>query len=301
MKIYEQIPELKSTAVALGCFDGIHLGHRAVIEKLSLPEYKNLNKAVFSFSDAPIFKEGAESLASFNDKCELLSELGISKLIFPSFNSIKDYSPKEFFTDILIRKLDARLLACGENYRFGKRAAGNSTMLSKLCEENGIECIIVPPVTYRGKIISSSRIREALSKGDVKSASRMLGRQFSYRLRVVHGRQLGRQLGTPTINQYFPENFIIPAFGVYASITEIDGLKYPSVTNIGVKPTVGSSIPLSETWIIGYSGDLYGQHIRVTLVSYMRNECKFSSIDTLKQAIQSDGANSVSLTKKYLK
>ncbi|MBQ1440567.1 MAG: hypothetical protein IIZ08_01445 [Clostridia bacterium] len=96
MKIYEQIPELKSTAVALGCFDGIHLGHRAVIEKLSLPEYKNLNKAVFSFSDAPIFKEGAESLASFNDKCELLSEMGISKLIFPSFNSIKDYSPKEF-------------------------------------------------------------------------------------------------------------------------------------------------------------------------------------------------------------
>ena len=301
MKLYHQIPELKSTAIALGCFDGIHLGHRAVIEKLNLPEYEKLEKAVFSFADAPSFKKGAESISSFDDKCEILSSLGVSKLILPSFDSVRDYSPESFFSDILIKRLDARLLVCGENYRFGRCAAGDSGLLRQLCEEKGIDCIVVPSVKYGGEMISSSRIRDALSNGDVESASAMLGRQFSYRFEVVHGRQLGRQLGTPTINQYFPEDFLIPAYGVYASITEVGGKRYPSVTNIGIKPTVQTNIPLSETWIIGLNDDLYGQFVRVSLVRYMRNERKFSSIDELKQAIHKDREKSISLTADYLK
>lgn len=302
MNIYSQIPELKSTAVALGCFDGIHLGHKAVIEMLNLPGFKNLNKAVFSFSDAPAFKKGAESIASFDDKCEILSEMGVRELILPSFDSVRDYSPEVFFSEILINRLDARLLVCGENYRFGRRATGDCGLLRKLCAEQGIDCIVVPSVMYGGKMISSSRIRAALTCGDIKSATDMLGRQFSYCFEVVHGRKLGRLLGTPTINQFFPKNYLIPAYGVYASITDIDGRKYPSVTNIGIKPTVGSDEPLSETWIIGYDGgDLYGKFIRVSLVGYMRKECKFSSIDALKLAIHSDGVMSVSLTSQFLK
>ena len=208
MNIYNQIPELKSTAVALGCFDGIHLGHQAVIARLNLPEYQNLVKCVFSFSDVPEFKKGAEQIASFDDKCGILSQAGISELILPSFESVKDYPPDVFFRDILVNRLHSRLLVCGENYRFGKFAAGDSNRLKELCAKQGIGCIVVPSVTYRGEIISSSRIRTALENGDVQSASEMLGRQFSYNLEVVHGRKLGRQLGTPTINQYFPKGCV---------------------------------------------------------------------------------------------
>ena len=300
MNIYNQIPALKATAIALGCFDGIHLGHRAVIDKLNTPEAESLDKAVFSFADGPAFKKGAESIALFDDKCSILNEMGVSELILPSFDSVKDYPPKAFFRNILIKKLDARLLVCGENYRFGQYAAGDADMLRELCEAQGIGCIVVPSVMYGGEIISSSRIRSALTKGDVQAAAKMLGRQFSYCLEVVHGRKLGRQLGTPTINQYFPEDFLIPAFGVYASVTEVDGTRYPSVTNIGVKPTVGSNKPLSETWIIGCNEDLYGQFIRVSLISYMRKEFKFSSIEILKQAIHDDSIKSISLTADYL-
>ncbi|MBQ9901348.1 MAG: riboflavin biosynthesis protein RibF [Clostridia bacterium] len=301
MNIYNRIPELKSTAIALGCFDGIHIGHQAVIKALRQPDCETLDQAVFSFSDAPAFKKGAELIASYEDKCDILSEMGIEALILPAFDSVRDYSPEAFFRKILIGKLDARLLACGENYRFGKYAAGDSGMLRRLCEEQGIGCVVVPSVLYGDEPVSSSRIRAALGAGDVQTAAKMLGRLFSYRLEVVNGRKLGRRLGTPTINQVFPADFLIPAYGVYASVTEVEGVRYPSVTNIGVKPTVGAEAPLSETWIIGYNGDLYGRFVRVSLVSFMRRECKFPSIDALKQAIHSDSIKSVGLTRDYLK
>ncbi len=300
MIIYNQIPVLKNTAIALGCFDGIHIGHQAVIDALHSRQADRLDKAVFSFSDNLSFKKGAEHIASFEDKCEILSEMGIGELILPSFASVKDDSPESFFEEILIGRLDAKILACGENYRFGKRASGDCDLLRKMCEDRGIQCIVVPYVMHNGEIVSSSRIREALKKGNVEDAAAMLGRPFSYCFEVRHGRKLGRQLGTPTINQHFPEGFLIPAYGVYASVTGIDGQNYPSVTNIGVKPTVGSAAPLSETWIIGYNGDLYGRNIRVSLISFMRGERRFDSIDALKEAIHSDSVKSVSLTRKFL-
>ncbi len=300
MNVYNQIPELKQTAIALGCFDGIHLGHKAVIEKLNSRQADSLHKTVLSFSDEVVIKKGAEQIASFDDKCKILSEMGVTELILPSFESLRDYSPEAFFNEILIDRLAAGLLICGENYRFGRYASGDSALLRELCSDSGTECIVVPPVKYEGEVISSSRIRAALSSGRAEDAAGMLGRPFSYCFEVVHGRKLGRQLGTPTINQYFPDYFLIPAYGVYASVTEIDGKKYASVTNIGVKPTVGSQKPLSETWIPDFSGDLYGKHIRVSLISYMRKECKFDSIEQLKNAIRQDGVKSKSLTQYHL-
>lgn len=300
MKIYRQVPRLHKTAIALGCFDGIHLGHQAVIEKLHDPLADGLDKCVFSFSDDIPFKSGAAHIASFDDKCEILSGMGVAELILPSFDSMKEYTPELFFHEILLNRLDAKLVVCGDNYRFGKNAAGDSSLLRHFCRESGTECLVVPSVCYEGKSISSSRIREALGNGDVQAAASMLGRHFSYCLEVVHGCELGRQLGTPTINQFFPGEFLIPAYGVYASVTEVDGVRYPSVTNIGVKPTVGSSGPLSETWIIGYRGDLYGRRIRVSLIEYMRGECKFDSIEQLKEAIHRDGATAEQYTSDWL-
>ncbi len=298
MKLYHDIPFLRNTAVALGCFDGVHLGHQAVIHAT---DDVALSKTVFSFSDDASYKEGASHLATFEDKCCMLEAMGVEHLIVPPFVSVKAYSPERFFREILIGQLGARRVACGENYHFGQYAAGTAETMQALCREHQIDCRVVAPVVYRDEIISSSRIRRALADGAVDEAGAMLGRLFGYCFEVVHGRQLGRTLGTPTLNQYFPAHFLIPRYGVYASVTEWNGQCYHSVTNIGVKPTVGSPMPLSETWVPDFSGDLYGQSVRVNLVKYMRDECKFDSIEQLKQAILQDGANSKRLTAAYMR
>lgn len=300
MIIYEKIPKLKNTAVALGCFDGVHLGHQQVIKNVITGKPDLLYSVIFSFSDDIPYKRDSRHIITFDDKCKIFSDMGADSLIIPKFSSISEYSPEEFFKEILIKKLDAKLIACGENYHFGKYAAGDTDKLRSLCEEYGVECKVISPVEFDGEIISSSRIRRELNNGNIKAVEKMLGRLFSYDFEVVSGRHLGRTLGTPTINQYFPDNFVIPMYGVYASVTEIDGRRYHSVTNIGVKPTVGSDKPLSETWIPEFSGDLYGRRIRVSLVQYMRGERKFGSVEELKQAILQDGVNSKSLTADYI-
>lgn len=299
MNIYNNIPNLKDTAVALGCFDGIHRGHQAVIAATA--GESRLHRTVFSFSDNALYKDNPLHIAAFEDKCAILEKLGVEHLIVPPFDTIKDDTPEAFFREVLCEKLGARLIACGENYRFGKNAAGSAATLRELCERFPISCKVVAPVMHDGEIISSSRIRHCLSEGAVDEATAMLGRPFGYRLEVVSGRHLGRTLGTPTINQYFPEHFLIPRYGVYASVTEIGGRKYHSVTNIGVKPTVGSEKPLSETWIPDFAGDLYGQAIRVSLIAFMRDECKFASVEALKAAIWQDGVTSKSLTAGFMK
>lgn len=301
MNIYQDIPYLRNTAVALGCFDGIHLGHKAVIDAAEgTAQSTRLSRTVFSFSDA-VNKNHSQHIATFEDKCRLLEQLGIENLIVPSFESVKDCSPEQFFREVLMQRLDAKLISCGENYRFGKNASGSAETMLAFCQAASVECKVISPVTYERQIISSSRIRKALSDGAVDKARVMLGRPFSYQFEVVSGRHLGRTLGTPTINQYFPENFLIPRYGVYASVTELEGRKYHSVTNIGIKPTVGWHKPLSETWIPDFSGDLYGQSIRINLVKFMRDECKFNSVEELKAAILQDGVNSKCLTADLIK
>lgn len=300
MIIYEKIPKLKNTAVALGCFEGVHLGHQQVINNAISSKSDLLYSVILSFSDDIPYKSDSRHIITFDDKCRIFSDMGTDSLIIPTFSSISEYSPEDFFKEILISRLDAKLITCGENYHFGKYAAGDTDKLRSLCREYGVDCKVISPVKFDGEIISSSRIRRELSNGNMKAAEKMLGRLFSYDFEVVSGRHLGRTLGTPTINQYFPENFVIPMYGVYASVTEINGRCYHSVTNIGVKPTVGSDKPLSETWIPEFSGDLYGRRIRVSLVQYMRGEHKFASVEELKQAILKDGVNSKSLTVNYV-
>ena len=289
MMIYSQIPRLRQTAVALGCFDGVHLGHQAVIRQAADCKGEELDTAVFCFSDIPSPKHRIGSILTWDDKCRLIESMGIRHLVAPPFATVRDYTPEAFVRDILIGQLGAVFVTCGENYRFGRHAAGDAARLREMCEAAGVRCVIVPPVLYENAMISSTRIRNAVLAGDMPLARRMLGRRFGYRLEVVRGRQLGRQLGAPTINQTFPEGFLLPRFGVYASVAEVGGRQMPSVTNIGVKPTVGSPCPLSETWIPDFEGDLYGQWVRVELDSFMRDECRFDSVEALKAAILRDG------------
>ncbi len=286
-----------TVSVALGTFDGLHIGHRAVITA-DKTEYSR--RVVLMFCEHPqkVLNGVSPGELVTHKKCEeLLHKWGVEP-IYTDFSVIADYSPREFFEKIIVGKLHADAVSCGFNYRFGKGAVGDTELLNKLCAEYGIKLTVCDAVEYGGAPVSSTRIREALRSGDIRSANLMLGRCYSYAFEVVHGDERGRTLGSPTINQFFSEDMTVPQFGVYASFTTVDGVKYPSVTNIGVRPTVGSSKERSETHIIGFSGDLYGTFPEIELVEKLRGEKKFSSFEELSENIADDRAAALAILKK---
>jgi len=290
MKQFDYIPQMQSGLVALGFFDGIHLGHQAVI------------KSAFDGAGTKIVlavgNKGAYNslILTGEETCTQLERLGTEVFLKPDFAGIKGMSGEAFVKDILHDRLDAKRVACGENFRFGAGASMDSHDMAVLCGKYGIECVVVPLVRQQGEIISATAIRQALSEGNVRRAEEMLGRRYGYSLPVVDGQHLGRSFGTPTINQSLPADRLLPRFGVYASITLVDGRWYDSVTNIGIKPTVGSESPVSETWIRDFSGDLYGKNIRVEIVGFIRPEKKFQSLDLLRSQILADGEAALEIT-----
>ncbi|MGI6773287.1 MAG: bifunctional riboflavin kinase/FAD synthetase [Clostridiales bacterium] len=280
----------QKTAVALGSFDGLHRGHMAVIEKAVKQQNKGLLPVAVVFKEHPqMYLNGSAPPLIFSGEVKerAFKNAGIS-LYELDFGSIKNLSPEEFFETVLISELNAGFISCGYNYRFGKGGTGDTALLKALCEAKGVELFIAPRIEYGGEAISSTRIRKAILDGDIEAANIMLGRFFSYCEKVVDGDRIGRKLGTPTINQYFPENHIIPKYGVYISKVFVDGKYKRAVTNIGLRPTLEIEVPRSETCIIDYSGNLYGQNIEVCLLSYLRPERKFDSLEGLKAQIRSD-------------
>ena len=290
MKCYQdlQTPE-GELAAALGSFDGLHLGHRQVIgNTLSVP---GLRPAVITFQQNPsvsLQKKPVPLLTTNEQKLALLKEMGVEVVYLLPFDRIRDMEPEDF-VEALYRICRVQALSCGFNFRFGKNGRGDAGLLKELCREKGIELSVTPPVSVAGETVSSTRIRACLEQGDVQQAGQLLGRPFGYDFEVTHGRQLGRTWGTPTINQPFPAGYVLPRFGVYASLVEVEGQKYYGVTNIGVKPTVGSDCALSETWIPEFSGDLYGKKVPVELLDFIRPERKFDSLDQLKNEILENG------------
>lgn len=270
---------------ALGCFDGLHIGHREVI---TCPDGENRKRTVLSIASNP----EARRLMQRDRWLSTLRDWGAQEVIEPPFSEIKDMTPREFVEDFLGTKLHAGHVSCGYNFRFGKNANGDAELLSRLCEESGMKCTVVPEVDFGSCSVSSTEIRRCLTLGETERANAMLGRRFGWSLTVVHGNALGHTLGTPTINQVFPDDLFLPKFGVYASETVIDGVKRYGVTNVGVKPTVGSPCPLGETWIPEFSGDLYGREVEVGLISFIRPEEKFENLDLLREAIHRDAEKS---------
>lgn len=280
----------EETSVAVGYFDGLHLGHIQVI--CAALKDTSLKSVVFTFSaDSVLPKRGgdSENILPFFIKEDYIRKIGVDYLFAPAFESIKDLTPAEFVKTVILERLNAKKVFCGYDFRFGKNGAGDVETLKTLCGEYGIQVTVIPPYCMDGEPVSSTRIRALIKKGDIVNANRYLGYDLAYRLPVIHGQMLGRQLDAPTINQLFPKGTVIPAFGVYVSKTEVQGKFYPSITNIGVKPTVtDEKVPLMETYIIGFSGDLYGQDITVSLQRFLRSEMKFTSLDALKEQIKKD-------------
>ena len=281
------------TAVALGLFDGVHLGHRAVIDSALAQRENGLSASVFTFEpDCVLIKTGGASgyIYTKTEKEILLWEkIGVDDIVSPPFESLCSLTGEEFAKEILCRQLGAAHVCCGNDFRFGKNAACGAQELMDFGKRFGFEVEVVSPVEYGGSIVSSSRIRELLLKGDIASANALLGFNYFINAEVTDGSHIGRTIDFPTINQDFPEGQLVPKFGVYSTFTNVGGRILPSVTNIGVKPTIeGVRRPLAETHIIGYSGDLYGKNVDVCFKSFIRPERKFSTLDELKKQISAD-------------
>ena len=199
-------------------------------------------------------------------------------------------TPEAFVDTILRDRLHATALTCGYNYRFGKDGAGDVALLQTLCAQRHMALTVVPPVSVDGQPVSATAIRQQLAAGDMPAVRRRLSRCWGLSLPVVSGQHLGGRLGMPTVNQPIPAALALPRFGVYASAVEIGDETYVGVTNIGIRPTVGAAAPLAETWIQDFSGDLYGQTVRVYPVEFLRPEQKFADLDTLTAQVHRDAA-----------
>ena len=283
-----QFSRLPSTAVALGLFDGVHRGHQAVIRAAAdcAPE---LMPAVFTFrfdTRAVVTKKQFGTLLRPELKAKKLEENGIRFMLEPPFSTIMKMEPESFIQGILFNFMHAKAVFCGEDFRFGKNAAGDTRLLRAACQKNGVRFEIVRPVLDDGVPVSSTRIRAALREGDVPLANRLLGSPYMTCGTVVHGRHMGHSLGFPTINQLFSPEDLIPRFGVYATIVEVDGKEYVGATDIGVKPTVGDGYaPAAETFILGYDGDLYGRNIVIRYYAFLRGEKRFDSLEELTKTV----------------
>lgn len=282
------------TAVALGFFDGLHKGHMSLINAtIAAAKQSNLTPTIIFFDNHPKQLLGLtppKTILQKHIKTQMLEDLGM-KIHHVSFKKIMNYSPNEFFEKVLLDELNAKVVVCGENYRFGKGAKGNCTVLQNLCERNELTFIQSKLIKCDDTTVSSTEIRKFIENGEIKKANEFLSHEFCYEFEVFSGDKRGRTLGFPTINQYFEPNFIIPRFGVYCSKVVLDGKQYLGVTNVGMRPTVQTEKMRSETYIDGFSGDLYGKKIKVYLLDFLRDERKFSSLTELEAQIKQDLQN----------
>ncbi len=293
MQLYSQIEPLQlqtgaGCAVAMGFFDGLHVGHHVVIQ--TAVDWANAHAAMpalFTFELPHKNNLKGKRLMRSGEKHAAIAAMGIAHYIEPAFADIKDYSP-EAFVDLLIKTLDVRLFVCGENFTFGAKAAGNVALLQSLCAARGVQVLAVPLAQYQGDVVSSTRIRAALAAGDIPQANAMLGAPYSIQFEVQHGRGLGKTLGVPTINQIYPDGFQLPKFGIYITHTCIGGVWYPSATGLGTRPTVNTdeSIITCETFIPNFEGDLYGATPVLAFYEYLCESKRFDSLDELKACIQ---------------
>lgn len=304
MMIYRSLSELPiqsaGTSVCIGVFDGLHRGHHAVIEAaVSSAKKTGTIPTLFTFKmdldNKPRSKQTNDRISPAKLFVKQVEEMGIQQIIAPHFHEIKNFSPPYFVQEFLANRLQAKSVFCGTNFHFGKDAEATAEDLVEYGQKIGMEVDYLPLVTYEGEPISSSRIRRCIMQGDMKSANDMLGYFYTTYFPVEQGKKLGRQLGFPTINQHYPAGYVLPRFGVYASLTGVDGKLYSSVTNVGTNPTVDGDKIIAETNIFDFSGDLYGRIVPVFFLKFLRAEQRFDGLEELKSAMDHDSIESKTL------
>ncbi len=268
--------------IAIGMFDGVHLGHRAVIDGAD---------TVVTFDPHPIAvlrpQDVPGQLTTLQQKAEILGGLGVQELVLVPFTrETAALTAQEFIDDVIVDRLDARGVRIGENFRFGRAAAGTPELLAA---DSRFDTTVVPVLTVDGDVVSSTRIRRLIAEGNVGTAARLLGSPYTLGGTVVEGEQRGRTLGFPTANLLPPPGRVLPEHGVYACRVTVDDVVHPAAVSIGVRPQFETRLGvLVEAYLLDYSGVLYGQHIELEFLDRLRGEQKFSGVDELIAQIQRD-------------
>ncbi len=283
----------KGTAVAIGKFDGVHLGHKKLLSEIIKQKKNGLKAAVFTFDPSPeafFGRISAKELSTKEEKRARFKELGIDILVeFPFNRETAATSPERFVSDILLARMNAAYVAAGSDLSFGAKGKGNFELMSILADEYGFEAKKIHKIEKKGKVISSTLIRALVKEGKMEEAAEYLGVPYSIYGTIVHGRALGRKIGIPTLNQIPPVNKFLPPFGVYYSEVLVNGKTYKGMTNIGIKPTVTDEAAVTaETYLYDFSGDLYGWDAETRLLTFRRPEQHFDSIKTLKNKMEED-------------
>ena len=283
----------EGTAVAIGKFDGLHLGHRKLLREILRQKEDGLKAAVFTFDPSPEVFFGmnpARELSTNEEKRELFREIGIDILVeFPFNKATAAITPERFVIDILCGMMNAKFVAAGTDLSFGAMGKGNFELMSSLARHLDFEACKIDKIERNGKVISSTLIRDLVEKGDMEEAAACLGEPYKITGRIVHGRALGRKIGIPTLNQIPPADKLLPPFGVYYSEVRADGRTFKGMTNIGIKPTVTDEHRTTvETYLYNFSGDLYGEYAEVKLLTFRRPEHRFANVEELRKIMQND-------------
>ena len=283
----------EGTAVAIGKFDGLHLGHRRLLEEILQQKEDGLKAAVFTFDPSPEVYFGmnpSRELSTNEETRALFRQIGIDILVEFPFNRMTAATPPEdFVIDILCRRMNAKFVAAGSDLSFGAMGRGNFALMSSLARHLGFEARKIDKIERNGEVISSTLIRRFVEEGKMEDAAACLGAPYRITGKIVHGRAFGRRIGIPTLNQLPPPDKLLPPFGVYYSEVRVDGRTYKGMTNIGTKPTVTEESKVTvETYLYDFAGNLYGETAEVGLLTYRRPEKRFTGVPELKRTMEED-------------
>ena len=283
----------KPNYIALGSFDGLHLGHLSLLKKtIELAKENNGLSMVFTYKNHPKTLVDPENVPKLildtETKLECLKEEKIDRVVLKQFTKEFMKIPPEKFIDILCGNYNIKGIIVGFNFRFGHKNLGDVKLLEKLQGKYGYKLYVINPYTYKDDVISSSRIRESILSGDVKEAGIMLSRPYSIRGKVIHGKKLGRTIGFPTANLEFDSKYVIPKKGVYYTNVEYKKKIYKGITSVGNNPTVNGQELTIETFILDFKEEIYGEEIKIFFIELIRDEIKFNSLEELMSAIKKD-------------
>ena len=290
----EDINNIEPTVVALGNFDGIHKGHQEIISRtVKEADAAGLKSAVFTFSNhtSSVLKNvpPVKNILYAEEKMRILEEMGVDYVFnIPFTEEILRMSPEEFIDQILVEKFNIREAYCGFNYSFGYKASGTPEVLMHEGLKRGLGIHVQEPYIIDGIVVSSTYIRQLIEEGRMEEVTKFMGRMYAISGEIVMGNKLGRTIGFPTCNTLVDDTMVTPPNGVYITTCTIDGVTRQSVTNVGVKPTIGTYEKNIETHIFDFDEDVYGKQIRVDFIKHTRGEKKFDGVEALKKQIESD-------------
>lgn len=292
----------KKTIYALGFFDGVHLGHQALLRACrELADRYNCRAGAVTFTthpDALVSGAAPKLINTPEDRKRLLRHYGMDEVVELPFDRAMMTMPWQDFFCLLVKKYGAAGLVCGQDFRFGNRGEGNAALLQQECQERSIPCTVVPEQKVDGITVSSTYIRSLLETGEMERAVRFLGHPHILTGTVVSGKHIGSTIGVPTANLVLPEAVVQPKLGVYACKAAARGQTHLAVTNIGSRPTVGGHHVTVEPWLLDFAGDLYGRELTLSFYAFLRPEKKFPSLEALRSEIQKNAAQTRKLLEK---